>query len=115
MENIEVFIERYDINSHSLIAHCKCVIDNVEYVTPSFNFQPYQLNVNSTQEMVRKIAELCLISLDGEIAKKQYIDNNDFLNELIQLEGKQFTFNADDLRPKPVVANLVLDNLEIEL
>jgi hypothetical protein len=116
MENIEVFIERYDSDNHSLVAHFKSVIDGIEHTTPSFNFQPFQLNVSSTQELLEKMAELGVISIENEIAKKQFIDSTNFLDEMSKLEGKSFIFNANEVRTTPpAAASLVLDNLEIEL
>ena len=120
MENINVYVEKYDPILNSITAKFSCILHNRTYQTDLYNFELHKINASTTEGYLKELAVIGTNILENEIKKDYFIETSiskDFLN----MEGKQFSFNINDIKPvvnTPDVTSVPVvqqDNLEVAL
>jgi hypothetical protein len=117
MESVQVNIDSYDEQNHSVVAHFTGTENGVEYTTPKYAFSAANYDSNSIEDLVKKLAQTGLAYLQQEAAKQKSTSDSNFIEQLKSLNSTTHTFDPADLTPPPVqpINVGVADNLEIQL
>lgn len=117
MESVQVNIDSYDEQTHSVVAHFTGIEDGVEYTTPKYAFSASNYDSTSIDDLIKKLAQTGLAYLQQEAAKQKSTNNTSFIDQLKSLNSTTHLFNSTDLIPPPVqpINVGVADNLEIEI
>lgn len=117
MQSVQVHVDSYDEQNHSVVAHFTGIEDGVEYTTPKYSFSAANYDSTSVVDMVKKLAQTGLAYLQQEAAKQKSSRDSDFIEQLKNLNSTTHSFDSTDLTPPPVqpVNVGVADNLEIQI
>ena len=117
MDSVQVNIDSYDEQSHSVIAHFTGMKGNVEYSTSKYSFSASSYEATSIQDLIKKLAQVGLAYLNQEVAKQKSTSDENFKEQLRALDNTTHSFTSADLAPEyyPAVNMNVIDNLEIQI
>ena len=124
MDSVQVHIDSYDENSHSLTVHFTGTLNGVEYSTSQYAFSALAYNPNlvasvltqfNVDDIMKQLAKIGKTYLEQEVNRQQINNNSNWLENLKSLSNTSYTVSGSDLSSNNQVNTDVVDNLEIVL
>ena len=124
MDSVQVHIDSYDENSHSLTVHFTGMLNGVEYSTSQYAFSSLAYNPDlvasvltqfNIDEIIKQLAKIGKVYLEQEVNRQQISNNTSWIDNLKSLSNTSYTVSGSDLSSNNQVNTDVVDNLEIIL
>ena len=127
MDSVQVHIDSYNEENHSLVVHFTGMYDGVEYTTEKYAFSALAYNPSlvasvlsqsqfSIDDVVKQLARIGAGYLQQLVNKQQIADNPNWLNNIKALSNTSHTVSGSDLNLNNTPVNTdMVDNLEIVL
>jgi hypothetical protein len=113
MENIKVHVERFEQETNSLVVYFSGVDGNRTLQTPSFAFQTHNYDSDNIEDIIKILAVNGKSYLEQERLKQSFSNNETLLNQLKDINNKEFEVNVPDPTPLLPDNGEIVDNLEI--